>query len=114
MDQFKVVSAAENHLLDHLRSSNLLKRKSYLLANHLINNQLYTDEDYMTDLNRTDDEMIDDLFGNFSKDNQVELDSSNEYSIVSYRFVYFYISITHTHNKKLKYQNFNFFFFISI
>jgi hypothetical protein len=91
IDQFKANSNDENHLLEHLRSSNLLKRKSYLLANHLINNQLYTDEDYVTDLNRTDDDMIDDLFGNLDKENQVELESPNEYSVVSYRFLKFLI-----------------------
>lgn len=93
LDQFK---NEDNLLLDHLRSSNLLKRKKYLLANHLIKNQLYTDQDYVTDVNKTDDDMLNDefnddlLLGNYNLDNQIELTSPIVYSVVSLRFIFWF------------------------
>lgn len=61
IDQFKS-NSNDDRLIEHLRSSNLLKRKSYLLASHLLSNNLFTDEDYITDFNKTEFDNDDDIF----------------------------------------------------
>lgn len=69
-EQFKSKSnTKEDKLLDHLHSSNFLKRKNTLLVNHLKNNQLLTDEDYVTDLEFYNN------FENILKNNQNSIDS---------------------------------------
>jgi hypothetical protein len=69
-EQFKSKSnSKEDKLLDHLHSSNFLKRKNTLLVNHLKNNQLLTDEDYVTDLEFYNN------FENILKNNQNSIDS---------------------------------------
>lgn len=77
----QINNSEDNELIEHLRSSNLLKRKSFLLASHLISNQLLTEEDYTTDFNKTDVGTI--VFDKILLKNQKVLNNNKETTTIS-------------------------------